>query len=144
MELKKIFLPVGSVLLVAAGYRAWGWGGVAFTVGGLLLWLLLHYNRLVHVLRRAAERPIGYLDSAVMLNARLKAGLSLLHVMALTRALGEPLSPKDSQPERFRWTDASDASVICEFLNGKLVRWELTRPPTGAPEGLATLSSPAP
>jgi hypothetical protein len=144
MELKKILVPAGSALLVAAGYRAWGWGGVTFAVGGLLLWLLLHYSRLMHVLKRAAERPIGYLDSAVMLNAKLKTGLSLLHVMALTRALGEQLSPKDREPEIFRWTDASDASVICEFLHGKLVRWELKRPPTGALEGVATSSSPAP
>lgn len=144
MRLQKIFVPLGSVLLAAAGYRAWGWGGVAFAVGGLMLWLLLHYSRLMHVLKRAAERPIGYLDSAVMLNAKLKTGLNLLHVMALTRALGEQISPRDSQPELFRWTDASDTAVICEFQDGRLARWELKRPTQDDPAPVPAPSSPAP
>ena len=63
-----------------------------------------------------------------MLNAKLKSGVNLLHVMALTRSLGELLSEKDHQPELFRWTDASDSSVTCEFQHGRLVRWELKRP----------------
>ena len=43
-----------------------------------------------------------------------------LHVVALTRALGEQLSPKEEQPELFRWTDAAASHVTCEFRNGKL------------------------
>ena len=128
MRFQKILLPIGAVVLVVAGYRAYGWAGVAFAVGALLMWLLLHFNRMMHVLKRAAERPLGFVDSAVMLNAKLKPGVSLLHVLALTRALGELLSEKDSQPEVFRWTDASDSSVRCEFQHGRLVRWELQRP----------------
>ena len=50
---------------------------------------------------------MGYVGSAVMLNAKLKPGVNLLHVMAMTGALGEQLSPKDEQPEIYRWTDGS-------------------------------------
>ena len=66
--------------------------------------------------------------SSVMLNARLKPGVNLLHVMAMTRAIGEQLSVKDADPEVYRWTDGSASSVTCTFARGKLVKWELVRP----------------
>jgi hypothetical protein len=106
--------------------------------------MLLHFTRLMRVLQRAAKRPIGYVDSAVMLNAKLKPGVTLLHVIAMTRALGELLTPKDTQPELYRWTDGSESNVSCEFLHGKLVKWELSRPAqsdegdTTAPPATAT------
>ena len=51
-----------------------------------------------------------------------------MHVVALTRSLGALQTPKDSQPEVFRWTDASDSAVTCIFAGGKLTHWELQRP----------------
>mgnify|MGYP007084685107 FL=1 len=62
------------------------------------------------------------------LHAKLRPGVPLLHVVAMTRALGQLESPKDTQPERYRWTDASGSSVLCVFMGGKLQSWELTRP----------------
>jgi hypothetical protein len=135
MNLQKIMVPVLSVALVAVGWRAAGWGGVAFAVGGIVMYLLLHFNRMLSVMRKAADRPKGYVGSAVMLNAKLKPGLTLLHVMALTNSLGELLSPPDQQPEVFRWADGTDSSVTCEFADGKLVKWDLARP--AAEEGAA-------
>lgn len=129
MNFQKILVPIGGVVLVAAAFRAYGWAGVAVVSGGIVMWVLLHYTRLVNVLKRAADRPIGFVGSAVMLNARLKPGATLLHVIAMTQALGELVSPKDTQPEVYRWTDAGLSHVTCEFVNGKLARWELYRPP---------------
>lgn len=129
MNFKKILVPVGGILLVAASYRAYGLGGVAVALGGVVMWVLMHYTRLMQVLKRASNNPIGYVGSAVMLNAKLRPGVAMLHVLALTRALGEQLSPKDEQPEVFRWTDGSKSHVTAEFLNGKLVKWTLYRPP---------------
>ena len=128
MQFQKILVPVGSVILVAAAYRAYGWGGVAISVAGLVMWLLLHFTRMMQVLKRAANRPIGYVGSAVMLNAKLRPGVTLLHVVAMTKALGELISVKDVQPELFRWTDGTQSFVTCEFAGGKLVKWELVRP----------------
>lgn len=128
MQFQKILVPVGGVVLVAAAYRAYGWGGVAVAVGGLVMWLLLHFTRMMQVLKRAADRPVGYVGSAVMLNAKLRPGFTLLHVVAMTRALGELISVKDQQPELFRWTDGTQSFVTCEFVGGKLVKWELVRP----------------
>jgi hypothetical protein len=64
-----------------------------------------------------------------MLHAKLRRGVTLMHVVALTRALGALQSPKDTQPEVFRWTDVSGSSVTCTFVGGKLTHWELQRPP---------------
>jgi hypothetical protein len=133
MNFQKIMLPILGVVVVAVAYRGYGWPGVAIAVGGIVMWMLLHFTRMMKVLQGASHRPIGYCDSAVMLNAKLRPGVNLLHVMAMTRAIGEQLGPKDQQPEIYRWTDGTASHVTCEFHNGKLVKWELFRPQT-APE----------
>ena len=134
MNLSKLLLPVLGVFLVAMAWQAYGWPGVAVVVTGLVMWLLLHFTRMMKVLQRASGRPVGYCDSAVMLNAKLRPKFTLLHVVAMTRALGEQLSPQDVQPEIFRWTDGSASHVTCEFADGKLVKWELVRPPAADPQ----------
>ena len=133
MNFKKIFVPIAGVVIVVLAYRFYGWGGVAAAATGFVMWTLLHFTRLMQVLKRAANRPIGYVDSAVMLNAKLKPGMTLLHVVAMTRSLGELKSEKDAQPELFRWTDNSQSHVTCTFMSGKLADYELFRPETPAP-----------
>ncbi len=128
MIVQKILLPLGGVALVALGYHYGGWGGVAMTAGALVMWVLLHFTRLMRVLQRAAQRPVGYVDSAVMLNAKLKRGMTLMHVIAMTRSLGALQTPKDEQPEIFLWTDPGQSTVSCTFVGGKLLEWTLTRP----------------
>jgi hypothetical protein len=129
MNLQRILSPVLGVVLVAAAWHLYGWGGVAIAAGGIVMWVLLHFTRLTHVLSRAAERPVGHVASAVMLNAKLKPGANLLHVLAMTGALGERLSTEGEQPEVYRWTDGGASSVTCEFASGRLVKWTLHRPP---------------
>ena len=144
MQFQRILVPIGAVLLVVVAYRGYGWAGVAVATGALVMWLLLHFNRLMQVLKRAANRPIGHVDSAVMLNAKLRPGVTLLHVVALTRSLGALQSPPDSQPELYRWLDATQSHVTCEFLHGKLKKWDLVRPlPDAAPASDCPVS-PAP
>ena len=121
-------VPLLAAVLVALAYRSYGWAGVAVVATGIVMWVLLHFNRMLQVLKRAAGQPVGYVGSAVMLNAKLKAGVTLLHVVALTRALGELKSEKGQQPELFRWTDGTQSCVTCEFVGGRLVKWELVRP----------------
>ena len=128
MQFQRVLVPIAGVAIVTLAYRMYGWAGVAAAVTGLVMWLLLHLTRMMQVLKRAANRPIGYVDSAVMLNAKLQPGVTLLHVVAMTRALGELQSEKDQQPELFRWTDGTHSHVTAEFLGGKLVKWELVRP----------------
>jgi hypothetical protein len=132
MNLQQILVPILGVVLVASAWYVYGWGGVAIAGGGIVMWVLLHFTRLTHVLSRASERPVGYVASAVMLNAKLKPGVNLLHVLAMTGALGERLSAQNEQPEVYRWTDGGASSVTCEFANGRLVKWTLVRPPAEA------------
>ena len=135
MPFQKIFLPLAALALLVFAFYRYSWAGLAVTSGALVMWLLLHFSRMMQIMKRAANRPLGYVDSAVMLNAKLRPGVNLLHVVAMTRALGELQSPPDTQPEVFRWTDGSDSQVSCVFLHGKLQSWELKRP--NPPDDLA-------
>ena len=128
MNLRKILVPLGLILLVVAGYRSYGMQGIFGVAGGLVMWALLHYTRLMKVMTRAKNSPIGYVGSAVMLNAKLRTGVNLLHVVAMTRSFGEQLTPANTDPESYRWTDGTQSHVTCEFVNGRLVRWALERP----------------
>ena len=128
MQFQRVLIPLAGSALVAAAYRAYGWPGVGLAAGALVMWVLLHFTRMLQVLKRAAHRPVGAVDSAVMLNARLRSGMTLLHVVAMTRALGQQISPKEAQPEIYRWSDAGASCVTCHFGGGKLARWELQRP----------------
>lgn len=142
MNFQRLLIPLAGAALVFIAYRAYGWPGVVAVSGGLLMWLLLHFTRLMTVMKRAANRPIGWVDSAVMLNAKLKTGVTLMHVIAMTRALGERLSVEGEEPEVFRWTDGSASSVTATFRGGRLQIWVLNRP--AADPGTETAPAPAP
>lgn len=128
MQFKKIFIPLACAALLVGAFDAYGWPGLAVAAGALMMWLLLHFTRLMQILKRAANRPVGYVDSAVMLNVKLRPGVTLMHVIAMTRSLGALQSEKDAQPELYRWKDGTDSHVTCEFWGGKLKKWELVRP----------------
>lgn len=128
MNLRNILVPLGLIVLVIAAHRSAGWPGVAAVVGGIIMWVLLHFTRLMSVMRKASSRPIGYVGSAVMLNAKLKPKVPLVHVVAMTRSLGQRLSDEGQDPEIYRWTDGTDSHVTCEFVKGRLMKWTLKRP----------------
>ncbi len=133
MLLQRILIPALALTALILAYRYYGWMGLTTAAGLLVMWVLLHFTRLMHVLRRAAQSPIGYLDSAVMLNAKLKPGMTLMHVIAMTRSLGQLQTEKDAQPEVFRWTDPSDSWVECTFVGGRLRSHVMHRPAPQAP-----------
>ena len=139
MTTQRILTLVVAIALGAGAWRAGGWAGVALLASGLVLWFMLNYTRLLTIMKRAADRPIGYVSSAVMLNAKLKPRMALLHVVGLTRALGERLSPEGTEPEVYRWRDPGDSHVTAEFEGGRLARWRLERPaePAGPADGEA-------
>lgn len=143
MKFQKILIPLVGIVVLVVAYRNWGLQGIALAGGGLVMWAMLHVTRMMQVMKKAAERPIGHVASAVMLNAKLKPGVNLLHIVAMTQALGLLRTPKDTQPEIFRWTDAGGSYVDCTLVDGKLTHWELTRP-TPAPEAIAEAPPAAP
>lgn len=133
MNIRNLVIPLGLAILLFVAYDSLGWKGVAAVAGGILMWLLLHFTRLMAVMRRASQRPMGYVGSAVMLNAKLKPKVNLMHVVAMTRSLGQRLSEEGQEPEIYRWTDGTDSHVTCEFVKGRLVKWALVRPSQAEP-----------
>ena len=118
---------IGWLLAAAAlalGYVQWGWPGVALAVTLTVFWLLLQFSRALRVLRKAGRAPVGQVDNAVMLQARLQRGQRLPQILALTRSLGHK---RDDDPEIFEWRDAGGDAVRIELVDGKLTRWELQR-----------------
>ena len=128
MNISKILVPIGVIVFVAGAWQQYKWPGVAVSTGAVVMWILLHFTRMVTVLSRAANRPVGHVASAVMFNAKLKKGVNLMHVIAMTKSLGERLSEENVQPEVFKWADSGDSSVVCTFKDGKLQSWDMTRP----------------
>jgi len=138
MNFNKILVPLAVIAFTIGAWRQFGWAGIALAAGGVVMWLLLHFTRLMTILKKAANRPVGSVASAVMLNAKLKKGMTLMHVIAMTKSLGALQTPPNEQPEVFIWTDSGQSSVSCRFQAGRLQEWSLQRPqspdqgPTGA------------
>ena len=130
MNFNKILAPLAIVILTIGAWRQFGWAGIALAAGGVVMWILLHFTRLMTILKKASQRPIGHVASAVMLNAKLKKGMTLMHVIAMTKSLGTLQTAKNEQPEVFVWTDTGGSAVTCTFVGGKLQDWALTRPAT--------------
>lgn len=122
-----------AALLLALAWQSWGWQGVLAAVTFIVFWLLLQFNRAVRTMKNAATAPVGRVPSAVMLNAKLKPGMTMLQVVGLTRSLGHKL---DEAGDRWAWHDDGGSRVTLEFRAGKLVQFALDRPseaPAAAP-----------
>lgn len=114
-----------AALFVAIAWQQYGWQGVLFAFSVVVFWLLLQLSRTLRVMRAAGQRPVGTVDSAVMLNAKLKPGMTMLQVIALTRSLGRKLGEGEDD---WAWADEGGSRVTLHFTNGKLARFELDRP----------------
>ena len=110
---------------LAAGYLGYGWRGLLLALSVIVFWMLLQFSRSLRVLRAAAQRPVGHVASAVMLNAKLHAGMRLPDVIRLTGSLGRRIS---EMPEVWAWADTGGAEVTVAFDGGRCMRWTLQRP----------------
>jgi hypothetical protein len=117
-----------AVAAVAIGWTRYGWPGVLLALGLVVFWLLLQFSRALRAMQQAGRSPVGHVDSAVMLNARLRPGMTLLQVVGLTRSLGQRVWPDGVEPECWRWIDGSGASLTLVLRRGRLERWQLERP----------------
>ena len=91
-------------------------------------WLLLQFSRALRAMREASGRPVGEVDNAVMLHARLRAGLRLVDVLKLTRSLGTPLATGvEAVDETFVWQDAAGDRVEVDLQHGRVTAWRLLR-----------------
>jgi len=99
MNFSRILIPIGVIAFVAGAWHQYKWPGVAVSTGAVVMWILLHFTRMVTVLSRASNRPVGHVSSAVMLNAKLKKGVNLMHVIAMTKSLGKLQSWDMTRPQ---------------------------------------------
>lgn len=114
-----------AFVALVAGWFSYGWQGVVMVISVIVFWLLLQFSRALRAMKNAAQAPKGQVGSTVMLNAKLKAGMTLMQVITITRSLGERVS---DAPETWAWRDAGDSRVTLVFEGGRLSRWELVRP----------------
>jgi hypothetical protein len=113
-----------AALALAVGYFSYGWPGVLLGITVIVFWMLLQFSRVMRAMRQASQRPVGVIDNAVMLNAKLAKGMRLIEILPLTKSLGTKLS---DAPETFAWLDAGGDRVEIELLAGRLVSWRLKR-----------------
>lgn len=113
-----------AVLTVAVGYAVWGWQGVVLAVTLIIFWLLLQFSRALRVLRSAGSRPVGHVESALMLHSKLSRGLLMMQLVQLTKSLGERVR---EDPETWRWRDAGGDAVDVELHGGRIHSWTLVR-----------------
>ena len=116
-----------AALFVALAWHQYGWQGALFAVSAVVFWLLLQFNRVMRTMRAAGQRPVGRVDSAVMLNAKLQPGMTMLQVVGLTGSLGRRLGDGPEQDD-WAWSDEGGSTVRLHFTRGKLARYELERP----------------
>ncbi len=101
-----------ALMALAVGWDGYGWPGVAMAVSVIVFWLILQFNRAVRVMKNANETPVGHVVSVVMLNAKLKVGMPMIQVVALTRSLGKKVA---DTPETYLWTDAGGLELVVTF-----------------------------
>ena len=113
-------------LAVVAGYVGYGWPGVllAFTV--IVFWLLMQFSRALRTMKQAAKRPLGTVESAVMLHSKLHVGMRLPDILKLSGSLGRRVGD-GSEPETFAWRDDGGDEVVVELKGGLLTAWRLQR-----------------
>jgi hypothetical protein len=119
---------VGWAFAAALGFVAWemfGARGVAVALSAVAFWALLQFNRTVRVMRVAAQNPLARVPSAVMFQAGLRPGLTMLQVVASTRSLGRRV---EGSEDEWLWSDEGGDSVRLHFVRGRLATWQLERP----------------
>jgi hypothetical protein len=114
-----------AAVALVVGWRTYRWPGVALALTVVVFWLLLQFNRAIRVMKNAGSSPMGHVDSAVMLNARLRAGMPMIKVVTITRSLGRRVA---ENAETFIWTDGGGCDVVVTFDNGRTKSWLLNRP----------------
>lgn len=119
-----------AVAAVTLGWVQYGWQGVILAISVVVFWLLLQFSRALRTMKAAAGAPVGQVGSAVMFNAKLRPGMTMMQVLPLTRSLGRRVeSPTaNHQTESWSWADDGNSHVTLTFVSGKLRHWHLHRP----------------
>jgi hypothetical protein len=124
-RLRALLFPALALALSYAAWRSYGVQGLLLAVLMLSFWLMLHFTKLMRLLRTVATRPMGRVSSAAALLQRLKPGMAMVDVMRLTLSIGELRTPPDTEPEERQWADATGQTVVGRFEHGCLTSFRL-------------------
>ena len=115
-----------AVAAIAIGYTLYGWPGVFLAFTMIVFWLLLQFSRALRVMRAAATRPVGLVDSAL--------GKRLPH-------------PSPGAYESWEWHDSGGDGLVVDFARGRCVGTSLVRAPqdeTASPPPRAAAAAQVP
>jgi len=128
-RLRALLFPALALALCAAAWRSYGWQGLVLAALMISFWVLLHFTKLMRLLRAAAARPMGAVVDVPALQNRLRLGMPLHEVIRLTGCLGDRLDGAPGEPgsgatvgvqEQFAWSDAQGRCLRLGFAHGRL------------------------
>lgn len=130
-----ITLPISALLgwglalaALVVGWFSYGLPGVVLAITVIAFWMLLQFSRALRAMRAASANPVGQVDNAVMLHARLRTGLRLVDVLKHTHSLGRALhADPNAADESFVWEDVAGDRVEVDLHNGRITAWRLLR-----------------
>ena len=124
-RLRALIFPALAAAIAYAAWRSYGTQGLLLAVLMIVFWVLLHFTKLMRLLRTAATRPMGHVQDARLLHRQLKRGQPLVEVVRRTLSLGQRLSAPGHEPEVLEWSDEQRHAVTCTFVHGRLDTFEL-------------------
>ena len=117
-----------AALALVAGYVGYGGPGVLLALTVIVFWLVLQFSRALRTMKRVAGRPVGAVDSVVMMHSKLHAGMRLPDILKLSGSLGRRVeSPPGADTECYAWIDAGGDEVVVDLRGGVLAAWRLQR-----------------
>lgn len=135
--LRSLLFPALVLALCYAGWKSYGWQGLLLAVLMSSFWVLLHFTKLMRLLRAAANRPLGAVDDVRALQGRLKPGMPMHEVVRQAACLGKRQEgPSEEATEDFVWHDPQGRTLHLRFDHGRLRRIERREaPPADLPGG---------
>lgn len=129
--------PALALTLILAAWRSYGWQGVLLATLMLSFWVLLHFSKILRLLRTAATRPLGHCRDCRALARALKRGMPLYRVVQFTHALGLRQDSADAAVDRFVWHDPQDWQLEVVLWHGRVSEWTLLPPAEAVPDAAA-------
>jgi len=123
--LRSLLFPALVLALSYAGWKSYGWQGLLLALLMSSFWVLLHFTKLMRLLRAAANRPLGAVDDVRVLQGRLKLGMPMHEVVRQSACLGKrEAGASDGTSEDFVWHDPQGRTLHLRFDHGRLRRIE--------------------
>lgn len=130
--LRSLLLPALVLALCYVGWRTYGWPGLLLALLMSCFWVLLHFTKLLRLLRAAAGRPVGAVADVRALQGRVRPGMPMHEVIRQAACLGKrDDSSLSDTTETFVWHDIQGRTLHLRFHHGRLQRIERQDVPPG-------------